>query len=786
MTLKKVKIMPYKKGLYHLSMMILFTMSIQVLGSCPSMCIGSDTTVNRFNTQQTLFTGFRVASFAALQGGFDIFGSLSQATFDSFFGVSGSVALNSGTLILNRDLILQDNCVFNTIGNIVGNGHVLELAASVTLIQASPLAASNCIVTPLNSQGYGRDLESIAFSNDDQFMAFATGEGRPDTTPGAVVMYSISPATGLTLLLSQTLTSNFIITTQVDFRPKTPASTYQFAFTRGSTGSVDEELIVFNWDPNANVLTRLDGRSFGGSISALSCRFDPTGNFLAIVTGDNFGDYSGFPALLTNTADANARIRLYSVSAGGVLTETTSSIANAGSLYTLGKTIRPRTLEWDVTGNFLSVGTTQLNGSGSGGPAATPIDVYVFSFSAIAGGATPGALTALNAKILAPQNTTNTANSADIRGMDWHPTFTDFIMVVSNGNGSANNINMFQHFPTTPSGGNPGSLVLQNISGTADLSLAGNAIANSWSPDGRCAGVGAAVNPTFVIYDFKKTGTALTLNTSASFTAGAELEAFEWSHQGTLLATGDDVPVITAYLANAFNPTCAIFSNLGMYLNNNLELSNVCLTFTGNSFIDGQGHCLTIDSTSTIIVGSNSSLALKDIIIVNVSDSFIKCTDATSTLTFKDAQLELAGNYTFTTGHFDVLSDLRIVGDGLAFVYQSNVVSTIQPDGRLILDHGVTFSYAPAIANRNLLSFVDSTAQLLLKGATLFSTVTGLQLTKGQVVVDSNSFLSCDGTVDGQAISFGDGISSANNVTIQWLPAATLEILKGRVVYNNV
>ena len=32
--------------------------------------IGSDTAVNRFNTQQTLNNGDRIAGFAALQGGF--------------------------------------------------------------------------------------------------------------------------------------------------------------------------------------------------------------------------------------------------------------------------------------------------------------------------------------------------------------------------------------------------------------------------------------------------------------------------------------------------------------------------------------------------------------------------------------------------------------------------------------------------------------------------------------------------------------------------------------------
>jgi len=238
--------------------------------------------------------------------------------------------------------------------------------------------------------------------------------------------------------------------------------------------------------------------------------------------------------------------------------------------------------------------------------------------------------------------------------------------------------------------------------------------------------------------------------------------------------------------STAGNPACFTFSNLDMFLNNDLFLTNCCITFTGNSLIDGQGNTLTLDSTATIVVGSNSSLAFTDIRILNVSDGQLHCTDSTSTITFKNTELVLDNFYSFTVGHFDIFSFLHIEGDGFTFAYQSNIASTIQPDASLILDHGVTFSYAPSIANRNLLTFVDSTAQLLMNGATLFSTTTGIQLTKGHVVVDSKSFFSSDAILAGQAISLGDGISAANNITLQFLPAATLELLKGRVVYNNV
>ena len=56
--------------------------------------IGSDTAVTLFTTQQVLQAGDRIAAFAGLQGGFALAGNSSFGTFDTFFYVSGNVALN--------------------------------------------------------------------------------------------------------------------------------------------------------------------------------------------------------------------------------------------------------------------------------------------------------------------------------------------------------------------------------------------------------------------------------------------------------------------------------------------------------------------------------------------------------------------------------------------------------------------------------------------------------------------------------------------------------------------
>ena len=102
----------------------------------------------------------------------------------------------------------------------------------------------------------------------------------------------------------------------------------------------------------------------------------------------------------------------------------------------------------------------------------------------------------------------------------------------------------------------------------------------------------------------------------------------------------------------------------------------------------------------------------------------------------------------------------------------------------MTLDEGVTFRYAPPIANRDLLAMIDGTSQLVLNGCTLSSSTAGLRLTNGTVLVQRDSLLSADGIIDAQAISFGNG-TPANDVSLQFLPAAQLEVLNGRVVYAN-
>jgi len=234
------------------------------------------------------------------------------------------------------------------------------------------------------------------------------------------------------------------------------------------------------------------------------------------------------------------------------------------------------------------------------------------------------------------------------------------------------------------------------------------------------------------------------------------------------------------------NCGCNVFSDTKLFLSGDVTLDHACLTFSGSSILNGQGHILTLNPTATILVAANSNLLIQDVQILGVGGQRIQALDHSSTFTFEDISLVLNSDYTFAKGRFDVLGDLRVTGSGFSFVYTTSQVSTITTNGMLIIDEGVTFSYAPIITSSTRLRMADNTAQLVLNSGTLYTSTVGLQLTKGMFIVQGKSFLTNNATSNAQALVFGDGSNASNNLSIEILPAAHIELLNGLLFYRNL
>lgn len=219
-------------------------------------------------------------------------------------------------------------------------------------------------------------------------------------------------------------------------------------------------------------------------------------------------------------------------------------------------------------------------------------------------------------------------------------------------------------------------------------------------------------------------------------------------------------------------------------LGKNEDLSSTW-TFRGACTIDGGGHVLNLSAAGALVAhGAGAALMLENMTIKGLSGSQMRCTDNTGTFSFNNVVLVMDGNYTMTLGHFDVMNRLDVVGS-YTWTYRSTKASVIQSGASMKLDYGVTFSYAPTSNSRSLLSFTDATSFLELRGATLASTTTGLQLLKGTVILDHKNYVYNDlARSVSQAVTFGNN-NATNDVNIVILPGGSINPLSGILAYQN-
>jgi len=216
-------------------------------------------------------------------------------------------------------------------------------------------------------------------------------------------------------------------------------------------------------------------------------------------------------------------------------------------------------------------------------------------------------------------------------------------------------------------------------------------------------------------------------------------------------------------------------------------------TFSGNSTLGGNLNSFYIQN-GKIIIDKNSSLLIKDMVLHDIQDGNLFCMDNNATITFQNVTMYLANDYTFSIGMFATSDQVTFLGN-CKFIYQSQMPSLITSKSILTLDQGITFSYDPGCMRKDLIVFEDAYSTLVLNGATLHATLTGMQLTKGTLVVNSNSYLSAEKiTLLDEGITytlFDEGITIGNDnlqddLYCQSLNGSSLEVKTGSLKYRNV
>jgi len=206
-------------------------------------------------------------------------------------------------------------------------------------------------------------------------------------------------------------------------------------------------------------------------------------------------------------------------------------------------------------------------------------------------------------------------------------------------------------------------------------------------------------------------------------------------------------------------------------------------TFSGQAILDGGGNIMEL-GTGQLLVRPGSSLLLNNITIQNINGSNIRCMDNTSTISLGTMLWTQDGIFTFTRGNIDVIGVTEVAGTS-TFVYASNRACRITTFGTFCFDEGMAFSYDPPTNNRTLIQMDDFDATLCFHSASLASSLTGMRLTKGTLIISGHCrVFNIGAKALSQGITFGDGIT-ADDLTIRYLAQGKLDINSGVLVHNQ-
>lgn len=230
---------------------------------------------------------------------------------------------------------------------------------------------------------------------------------------------------------------------------------------------------------------------------------------------------------------------------------------------------------------------------------------------------------------------------------------------------------------------------------------------------------------------------------------------------------------------------------------------NRSFNFKGNIIINGKGLTLTLDHDDSIVLDANNkSLVLKNLILKGIGGltGRLRMNYSTNRITFNNVDIYLDQNYFMNLGAFDFEGNVKFIGKDHSVVYTSGQQSTVLEQSSLIFDRGVTFSYAADLGvlsengtassylnSRNRLKMTGSTSIIVLDGATMHFTHTGLVLDNGTMIVKDHSVLKSVAAVDEGiyghgAPSVGEEPVIGTNFYVNILSSAILDV-QGRVVY---
>jgi len=225
-------------------------------------------------------------------------------------------------------------------------------------------------------------------------------------------------------------------------------------------------------------------------------------------------------------------------------------------------------------------------------------------------------------------------------------------------------------------------------------------------------------------------GGTLYLDSDLHFTNAASFSSF-----GNIYAYSNTLVYDSA------NDTFADPNNIGrMYdidliTKADLSLSGT-LWFEGNCSFVGSNRKVTLDATSQIVIGHNSTLYVKGVNLIGLQRNNVRCFDDTGKIVFDDVNLIMADNYSFTNGIIECVNSVDVTGTYTFFYETTHSLSVhANSDVGFYGSSTVYFGKQDGSSDQdNILLFYDLTSKLILNNAKAILSPCGIRVTRGSLL----------------------------------------------------
>lgn len=495
------------------------------------------------------------------------------------------------------------------------------------------------------------------------------------------------------------------------------------------TSTVDQ-LQTVSFDPLSNQITLLDTHTF--MQNGMAVDWHPTGTWLAVSNNESI------------------TISLFPVDDEGQLGSSITGDLPANSLPSA------RALAWHSSGLYLAVGLKVHGISG---------EVQIFKFSGIdltfAGSVEIG---------------------GDVHALDWRG---DSLMLTVGHNATGDRLLSYLYNPATEQ--------LAEVD-TMQTGLQFEVFSVDWDASGHNLVVGIVNtendNELITFHHHDEDDDLIRV---AGYSTNVTIRSVAFPHATTTKIASADTAATRLFSYDLRFPHeySITFKDAKLFLKSDVDIEG-SLLFEGNCTLNGSNNTIDLRQTGSIIVADNSSVMIEEALLKGTIDENIHCVTDDSSITLRNTIWFQDGDFSFQKGSLFIQDDVVFRGSS-QFDYRSSQPLIINSRSHLSFDSQFTFSYDPISFDPTLFQMVDNSSLLTLQNASLVSTFSGMQLTKGIITIENISSMKVStalvdtGTsvqVIERGIALGNGVAS-DDCPLIITRGSSLTIEEGSLIYEN-